>query len=137
MELLAAGQTERAVDFARSALWPLLDPLAPAAAAASGQQLGDGLRAAAVVELMGLMAYEKPADSPLAHLLAPSRRTAVADVLNAALLAADSSADEPRGALPSCALEAALRQLAVVQHELRAAAGGAGPVFRLREALEP
>lgn len=38
--------------------------------------------------MLALLAYERPADSPLAHLLHPQQREAVADAVNAGILAA-------------------------------------------------
>lgn len=37
--------------------------------------------------MVALIAYERPEESPLRHLLAPSQREAVADAVNAAILA--------------------------------------------------
>ena len=69
--------------------------------------------------MLGLLAYQDPEHSPLADLLRPARRLAVADAVNAAILERDG-----RPGLST--LEKLVRHLAVSHDTLRHAQGGRG-----------
>lgn len=69
-------------------------------------------RDAALQDVVALIAYQQPEQSPLAALLAPARREATADVVNSAVLRAGAPAGAPE---PQAALEACLQQLVAVQ----------------------
>ncbi|PSC76243.1 Ran-binding 10 [Micractinium conductrix] len=83
-------------------------------------------------DVVALIAYQQPEQSPLAALLSPAQREATADVANAALLRWQAPPGSPE---PQAAVELLLQQLTAVQHELHDMAGGHGPEFDLTEHL--
>ncbi|EFN56813.1 hypothetical protein CHLNCDRAFT_144348 [Chlorella variabilis] len=83
-------------------------------------------------DVVALIAYQQPEQSPLAELLSPARREAAADIVNAAVLRWQAAPGAPE---PQAALEAVLQQLTAVQRELHELAGGHGPEFDLQEHL--
>ncbi|KAI7842482.1 hypothetical protein COHA_003836 [Chlorella ohadii] len=74
-------------------------------------------------DVVALIAYQQPEQSPLSALLAPAQREATADVVNAALLRSRLPAGTPE---PQAALELVLRQLSAAQVRW----GGPAPCWR-------
>eukprot|EP00897_Mesotaenium_endlicherianum_P001531 jgi/Mesen1/1405/ME000130S00492 len=83
-------------------------------------------------DCLALLAYENPAESPVGYLLGVNQREAVADAVNAAVLALGS----PDSQMPHSSLEVLLRQLTLCHVRRRLAAGGQGEVFRLHRLLQ-
>lgn len=84
-------------------------------------------------DVVALIAYENPQDSPLKHFLSLAHREKVADAVNSAILTL--SAGEPPSFKPTSLLERLLKQVVVVSSTLHEHNGGHGEVFRLRDYL--
>lgn len=133
VELLRRGEVDAAVRFAQATLAPYRERL---------PHLEPVLR-----DVVALVAYAQPAESPLAHLLSASQREFVADAANAALLAearrkasaaaapATGGATASTSAAGRSALERALAQLATVHGVLHEQNGSQGAPFRLSDHL--
>uniref|UniRef100_A0A383VPB8 B30.2/SPRY domain-containing protein n=1 Tax=Tetradesmus obliquus TaxID=3088 RepID=A0A383VPB8_TETOB len=139
IELIREGRIMEAMQFAQS----VLAGLKPGAAHKDSQ----------LKEVVALIAYEHPQQSPLAHLLHLSQREAVADAVNAAILQVagqsaaaaagdeagaatkDSGSTEAGSSPPQSSLEVLLRQLVATRMALREEHGGGEP-FDLCEALQ-
>jgi len=80
-------------------------------------------------DVLGLLAYENPEQSPLGHLLHIQHREAVADEVNQAILAVEQVN------MSQCTLEALLRQLVVTHNVLREESGGMGEKFEISNYL--
>eukprot|EP00245_Coleochaete_scutata_P013324 TRINITY_DN538_c0_g2_i1.p1 TRINITY_DN538_c0_g2~~TRINITY_DN538_c0_g2_i1.p1 ORF type:complete len:449 (-),score=62.75 TRINITY_DN538_c0_g2_i1:85-1431(-) len=118
IELMKKSACETAVEFSRRILSPLR---------------GRGMDAEDLhlKNCMTLLAYESLDACPNDHLLKLPQREAVADVVNAAILAATL----PPGVPPISTLETLLRQLNTCHLEKRALSGGQGEIFRLHTIL--
>eukprot|EP00898_Chlorokybus_atmophyticus_P007569 jgi/Chlat1/7813/Chrsp66S07270 len=114
IELIQTSSVTEAVEFAQSVLSRFRDQLP-----SRDQTLQD---------VVALLAYEHPEESPLASLLQFSQREAVADTVNAAVLQHGSPSTQP-------VLEQLLRQLGACQAELRNCNGNQGEVFDLQRLL--
>lgn len=93
-------------------------------------------REGALRDVMALLAYEDPADSPLSHLLRGQQREAVADAVNASILAAatqagGSSSTAHIAAPVTSNLERLLQHLAALQDGLYEENGDQGEIFQL------
>lgn len=119
IELIRSGRISEAVQFAQSTLSGLRG---------HSPELDEVLH-----NVVALIAYEDPLDSPLRHLLSMGQREVVADVVNGAMLAAASG--DGAGTAPQAVLERLLQQLVAVHHEARACNGHQGEVFRLKDHL--
>lgn len=121
LELVRSGAVFEAVEYAQGALSPFRS-FSPD----FHQEL---------IDVMAVVAYLKPEDSPLKHLLTPGRREMVADVVNAAILIqAQSKGDANR---PISVLEKLLRQLVACHRQLHTENHNQGEVFRLGDHLLP
>ena len=78
----------------------------------------------ALADLLGLLAYEDPQQSPLNHLLSPRTDHAVADLVNDAVLSCT-------GDLGPCPLALVLRQIKAISSLSQQMAGGYGPAYAL------
>uniref|UniRef100_A0A7S0HIE7 B30.2/SPRY domain-containing protein n=1 Tax=Hanusia phi TaxID=3032 RepID=A0A7S0HIE7_9CRYP len=134
IEMLLAEQQDDAIMFARENLSKILhESSTDSQMSESGAEEKEGpLRDPEIVsylqEVIGLLAYEDPASSPLAHLLSSEHRKKVADVVNTAILEQDNVGSRSD-------LETLLKQLVACQDTLRRMKGGRGPKFVLEEAI--
>ncbi|XP_002992236.2 ran-binding protein M homolog [Selaginella moellendorffii] len=118
IELVKAGSLEAAVTYARAELVNFF---------------GNLLFQSLLQDCLALLAYEKPAESPVCYLLKVRQREAVADAVNAVILAMNPNSSGPS---PQSTLEKLLRQLTCSQREVRAINGDQGEVFRLHKVLQ-
>ncbi|EIE19632.1 SPRY-domain-containing protein [Coccomyxa subellipsoidea C-169] len=127
IELIRQGKIEEAVIFAQASLSPMRGLLTHRNRAYD----------AMLHDVVALLAYEDPLDSPLAGLMHLAQREAAADVVNAAILVCGSSKPEEgkREDKKPAAVERLMQQLVTVQNELLAANGGLGEPFRLSQHL--
>uniref|UniRef100_A0A7R9VUJ2 CTLH domain-containing protein n=1 Tax=Chlamydomonas euryale TaxID=1486919 RepID=A0A7R9VUJ2_9CHLO len=153
IELISAGSIGEAIAFAQSTLAPMRHRLAAAAAATASACTSDAPAAAAATtpaapplggtspseadlcNVVALVAYEKPAESPLAWLLGPAQREHVADAANAAVLAA--ARGQPPQSVCVSGLERLLAQLASVRATQLETNHNQGEDFDLRQHLLP
>ncbi|CAM6100520.1 unnamed protein product [Calypogeia fissa] len=84
-------------------------------------------------DCLALLAYEHPEKSPVSYLLHVAQREAVADAVNAVVLATNPS---NHGKPPQSALEKLLRQLTACLVEKRQLNGGQGEIFTLQRVLQ-
>ncbi|KAK9806165.1 hypothetical protein WJX72_003712 [[Myrmecia] bisecta] len=126
IELIRDKDIEGAVKFAQEVLAPLRGLLAHRS---RGYE-------AMLHDVVALVAYEDPQESPLAGLLDPLQREAVADVINSAIIGAAAGKIQWESR-PQPALERLLQQLVGVHEELHEANGGQGEPFRLQQHLLP
>eukprot|EP00879_Flechtneria_rotunda_P014464 GHRR01015113.1.p1 GENE.GHRR01015113.1~~GHRR01015113.1.p1 ORF type:complete len:351 (+),score=113.33 GHRR01015113.1:510-1562(+) len=131
IELIREGCINDAMQFAQSVL--------------AGLKTRATQRDMQLKDVVALIAYERPEESPLAHLLHLSQRELVADAVNAAVLQAsgtsvggsDGSSSNSMPFVMQSTLEVLLRQLVAAQGALREANGGMGEVFVLNNHLLP
>ncbi|KAK9826873.1 hypothetical protein WJX81_006034 [Elliptochloris bilobata] len=134
IELVREGRVDGALAYAQGDLARLRGVLAYSSRAYD----------AMLLDVVALLAYEQPHESEVAGLLGLAQREAVADVVNAALLA---TAAAPAPGLAHChatneragqaVLERLLQQLVAARTEALAANGGSGQPFLLRHHLLP
>ncbi|KAJ9520786.1 hypothetical protein QJQ45_013966 [Haematococcus lacustris] len=120
IELIRRGEVLAAVECARSLLAPLRAWL---------PQCKGTLR-----DVVALVAYQKPENSPLADLLLPAQRALVADSVNTALLAA--AGGRLPGSVPTSVLERLLAHTCSLQQALTTLSGGQGELMRLDQLLD-
>lgn len=117
LELVRSGSVSEAVEYAQQALMPFRS---------LSQECQKEL-----INVMAVVAYPHPHQSPLKHYLTPARREMVADVVNAAILV-----HSHWGAYaPESVLEKLLRVLVVCHRQIHAENQNQGEVFRLRDHL--
>lgn len=121
VELIKAGCVEVAVTYARKELAHFF-----------GKSPTQDLH---LQDCLALLAYEKPADSPVGYLLGLGQRETIADAVNAVVLAQNPALQQP-DKLPQSALERLLRQLTACDAERCALNGGQGEVFSLQRVLQ-
>ena len=93
-----------------------------------------GQQAEALQEVLALLAYKDPMESPMAYLMGHNQREAVADIINAAMLSAGSLGGT-KDNLKSV-LEKLLLQLCRVQAEIRIRNDNKGEIFKLNHILD-
>mmetsp|Transcript_14051 Transcript_14051/g.35352 ORF Transcript_14051/g.35352 Transcript_14051/m.35352 type:complete len:505 (+) Transcript_14051:220-1734(+) len=94
-----------------------------------GEGIDDELRTT-IQQVIGLLAYADPKDSPLAAVFDESHRRLVADVVNSSILT-------QQGGNQTSSLEKLLLHLLVSHDTLRQLQGGRGEVLELRELIQP
>lgn len=122
IELIRERRINDAVRFAQETLSPLRGIMAHRSSEYD----------AMLHDTVALIAYEEPEESPMCQLLDNAQRQVVADVVNAALLAAATG--KPKWEVkPQAHLEQILRQLVAVHIEKLHCNGGQGEVFKLQK----
>ncbi|GMH46073.1 hypothetical protein BSKO_14037 [Bryopsis sp. KO-2023] len=122
VELVRNGMVFEAVRYAQDALFPFR---------ANSEDYKEGL-----IDVMAVVAYVNPEESPQKHLLTSGQREMVADVVNAAMLLSARGRDEGDHR-PVSVLERLLRQLVACHRQMRSENRNQGEVFKLKEHLLP
>eukprot|EP00250_Pteridium_aquilinum_P024567 c29258_g1_i1 orf=64-1431(+) len=119
IELIKVGSLEAAVTHAQKKLASLL---------------GISLYQNLLQDCIALLAYERPTESPVGHLLMLGQREAVADAVNSAVLLTDPAISSSK-ASPQSSLEKLLRQLTACHTEKWILNGKEGEMFKLHRVL--